>query len=198
MVQLERARERLRRIGRAVLLARVHGVSFVSCGLLCLPLALFDASAGWLALVFSCAGAGELHGARLVRALDPRGPRWLCLQQLIVLGAIAVYCAFAIRAGLAQDAISTQLAAAHPDLASLLDSGALASGDAAQIHDLAGTVDSVYRVAVVAFYGLVLGVATVYQGACAWFHASRGRLLSAHASETPRWVAEVQGRVLGW
>lgn len=192
LVQLERAAVRLRSLRRAVTLARFHALSMFALALLCVPFAVFDRSTVFVALVLAASGASELRGARLLAALDARGPRWLGGQQLALLAAIAVYCAAAIHTGLATDSVSAELARSHPDLAQMLD-----GEGRAQTEQLVGAIDGAYRAAVIGFYLTVLLASALYQGAAAYFHFSRAALLRAHVSATPAWVHEAMRRLLG-
>lgn len=195
LVALERASVRLRSLRRAVTLARVHGVGWLVCAAACLPLALFDPQVLWFSLLFAASCAGELRGAHLLRALDPRGPKWLGTQQLLVLAGVALYCTYNIFGTLSSVGIAQQLGQAHPDLVDMLAPSA--AGEAAQARELMHALDGAYRAFAVAFYALLLGLSAVYQGLCAAFYFGRARVLREHVRETPPWVAEVHRRLLG-
>jgi len=190
---LELAGTRLRKLGRAVTIARFHGVCWFGFTLACVPLALLEPRLLWIALLACCSGAAELHGARLLRALDVRGPRWLGFHQLVLLVAVAIYCGYGIHTGLTAPSISDQLTQASPDLATMLD-----DGEGEQGRQLVTAMDGPYRVALVAFYLVLLLLTALYQGALAHYHFSRAAFLRAFLRETPRWAATAVRRLLGW
>jgi hypothetical protein len=193
LAALELAGTRLRALGRAVTIARFHGVCWFGFAFTCLPLALLEPWLLGVAAFACCAGAAELHGARLVRALDARGPKWLGIHQLVLLAVVAIYCGYGIHAGSSAQSISDQLTQASPDLATMLG-----EGDGAQAEQLVTALDGAYRVALVAFYLVLLLVTALYQGLVAHYHFSRVALLRAFLRETPAWAASALRRLLGW
>jgi hypothetical protein len=193
LAALELAATRLRALRRAVTIARLHAVCWLGFALACVPLALLDPRALWAALLACASGLAELHGARLLRALDVRGPRWLGVHQLILLTAVAIYCGYGIHAGSSAQSISDQLTQASPDLATMLD-----HGDGEQARQLVTAMDGAYRVALVGFYLVLLFVTALYQGALAHYHFSRAAFLRAFLRDTPRWAATAVRRLLGW
>jgi hypothetical protein len=188
---LERAFERRRVLARGVTLARANGYSVLATGLLCLPFAAFDRWLLLAALVLSGSGVAELRGARMLQQLDLRAPRWLGLNQLVLLLAIALYCAANIYAGLSAPSPTAEIAQEHPDLAGQL------SGLAENLSAGSG-VDHAYRTAMVGFYLALLGACALYQGFCARYYFSRAPLLRAQLEQTPAWVLRAQRRLLGW
>jgi len=191
--QLARAGARLRALRRAVLLARLHGIGLLALALFSLPFALFEPELWWLVLV-SCGGAAaEWRGARLLRAFDARGPRWLGAHQLLLFGLVALYCAFGIQRAVTAPSFSTEVASVHPALADALGDGADAGGE--QIAEL---IDGTYRAAMIGFYCVLLFVSALYQGACAGYHFTRAAVLRAYRNDTPPWAARVLEGLLGW
>src|SRR5687768_10157920 len=75
LAALVRAGSQLRALGRAATLARFHAVGFFALAAVCAPFALLEPQLLGVAFFACCSGASELYGARLVRALDVRGPR---------------------------------------------------------------------------------------------------------------------------
>ena len=184
---------RRRVLGRAVSLARANAWFALVSAVLCVPFAFMDPQLLLVALVLGAAGAIELRGARLWRELDPRAPKWLARNQLWLLAAIAIYCAFGIAGALR--------AAPDPN-AALGASGGLED----QLGDLSSALGSdsdalfahAYRGAVVSVYVALLIGCAIYQGGCAWFYASRGELLRAHRRDSPGWALALERRLLGW
>jgi hypothetical protein len=193
LLELERACARLRALGRAALLARLHGIGLLAFAIASALCALLEPALLWIAALAACSGAAESYGARLVRALDPRGPRWLGAHQLVLLAAVAAYAAHAIFAALGEGSVSAQLVQTSPELAAML-----ADLGAEQSQPLISTIDGAYRAAVVAFYLGVILVAALYQGAVAYYHFSRAVPLRAFSRETPRWARAAARRLLGW
>ncbi len=85
--------EMLRRVLRV---ARLDGMSVLGiAGLFALiSAASRDISGAVIGLLVAAAGAAEYHGATLLRALNPRGMRWLISSQLYLLSVLLIYCAF--------------------------------------------------------------------------------------------------------
>ena len=176
---LARVGERSRALRRASALSTTNGSSLLVCAfatLLCAPFY------PWLlctALVLGASGFAELRGGRMLRKLDLRAPRWLAINQLALLGVIAIYCGVQIASGLRASSGLQDVTGAYPDLAG-------PTHDALQSIGVgADTVDSLYRGALVVFYGAVFGVSALYQGGCAYYYAKRGALLRAQRREAP-------------
>jgi hypothetical protein len=193
LAALARAGSQLRAVGRAASLARFHAVGFFALAAATAPFALLEPQLLGVAAFACCSGASELYGARLVRALDVRGPRWLGVHQLVLLAAVALYCGYSIHAGLGAESMSDQLAQASPDLATMLE-----DDEGEQAQHLVTAIDGAYRVGVVVFYLTLLLVTALYQGAVAYYHFSRAAQLRAYLRETPRWAASAARRLLGW
>jgi hypothetical protein len=189
---IEQAFERRRALGRAITLARANGVTLLATGLLCLPFAIFEPWLWLAAFALVASGFCELRGARLFRALDLRAPKWLATNQLVLLGAIALYCGLGIYNGLHTSSPIAELGDEYPDLSSQLKDLAqnLGSGEGA-------LVDHGYRVAVIGFYLAVLAACGLYQGLCAYFYLKRARVLKAHRDLTPAWVLRLEQRLFG-
>lgn len=83
-------------LARVLRIARLDGLSVLGVAGF---FALLAASAGdlrgaILGIVIAGTGAGELHGAALLRHGEPRGVDWLVGSQLSLLGALLGYCAW--------------------------------------------------------------------------------------------------------
>lgn len=187
---LARAGERMRSLRRALWLAYMNGSTLLLCAFACVPFALFDASLLLPALVLGASGAAELRGARMLRDRDLRAPRWLATNQLVLLAAIAAYCAFSAVTAL-HASLADELSSAAPGAAEQLR-------DAMPGFDLSGdTLDRGYRALVVAFYAAVFAACALYQGLCARYYRTRAAVLRAFVDETPAWVMEAQRRLNG-
>src|SRR5947207_285270 len=92
---------RARKIRRAGAVARFGGWTGAVFAAITLVSAVFSFA---LSTVFIGAGlalvaAGEFHGAALLRRLDPRGPRHLALNQVLLAAVLCGYAAWCLIAG---------------------------------------------------------------------------------------------------
>ena len=102
-------------------LAYVNGSTLLVCAFACVPFALFDDASLLLpALALGASGAVELRGARMLRDLDLRAPRWLATNQLVLLALIAVYCAAGIVHALHAPSVVDELSSSAPGRADQL------------------------------------------------------------------------------
>lgn len=191
---LERAFARRRGLARAVTLARANGITLLLSAVLCLASSVLDPKLLFAVLVLGGCGVAEMRGARLLRELDLRGPKWLVTNQLVLLAAVALYCMAGVYSGFRADSPTSDLAREYPDMAGQL--GNLA--DSLGSDERSVLFDHAYRAAVVGFYLALLGACALYQGACAYFYFKRTAALRAHLAQTPIWALELQRRLLGW
>lgn len=191
---LERAFERRQILARAVTLARANGIGLFVTAFLALLCSFFQPSLVAIAVVLGTIGWVELRGARMLQRLDLRAPAWLARNQLALLLAVAIYCAFAIYSGLHSTNPLADLANTSPEMSAQLDELSQSLGG----NESSGLTDHVYPIAVVGFYLTVLAGCALYQGLCAYFYAKRAAVLRAHVELTPPWVLQLQRRVLGW
>jgi hypothetical protein len=189
---LERVFERRRAFNRGVTLARTNGWTLIATALLCLPFVASDASTVLGALVLAGSGIAELRGARMLRELDLRAPKWLGTNQLVLLFAIALYCASGVYSSLHAPSPIADLAQRFPDLAGRLGELDGSTGDGA------AAIDHSYRLTAVGFYLAVLVACALYQGLCARYYFTRAAPLRAHLEQTPAWALQAQRRLLGW
>jgi hypothetical protein len=191
---LEQAGERRRKLGHALRLARLNGWTLLLCALPCLPFALLDPALLPVGLALLAIGAAELRGARWLRQLDQRAPRWLGYNQLVLLALIGVYCGIGVYHGLHASSPTVDLARDYPDLAAHLPE----LGDDLGAGKGPDLLSGAYKAAMVGFYLALFAACALYQGCCAYFYFTRAPLLRAHREQTPPWVLQVQRRLLGW
>jgi hypothetical protein len=129
----------------------------------------------------------------MLQRFDLRAPSWLARNQLALLLAVAIYCAFAIYSGLRSANPLADLASTSPEMSDQL--GDLSQSLGSENGEFVGHA---YHVAVVGFYLAVLAACALYQGLCARFYTKRAAVLRAHVELTPPWVLQLQRRVLGW
>ncbi len=192
LAELGRANKRSRTILRATKLASFNGWTLGLCAFLCLPFAFFDIAALPIAACLAAVAYVEFNGAELLRTYDPRGPRRLILNQLVLLGLIVLYCGWQIaRASDAPD-LNAALLESDPALAEMLGSGA--DPDMALMLDSLGEMGELYQTILIIIYSSIIAASVLFQGLCALYYYTRGKLLHAYLTETPHWVVEIQRR----
>jgi hypothetical protein len=147
---------------------------------LSLPFALFSLS-GLLVAVGLCAVAcNEFRGRRRLLDFDPSAASILAWNQFGFLTLIVVYSVWATYAGLTGGNVFAKELAANPDLSALgFDSDLISSGDA------------LYKSVLVAFYGTVIVLSVIFQGATAVYYATRRKYIQRYVAETPAWVRDL-------
>ena len=184
---LDRVFARRKSLARAVTLALGNAVFALVSACFCIPFSFLDPSLLLVAVVLAATGVVELKGSRMLRALDTRAPKWLALNQVALFLAIAVYCGFAISNGMRP---SPSAGAGSDALGEFGESLGAVSGS--------GLLDHAYTGALIGVYVVLLLACGLYQGACAWFYASRAPVLRAHRAESPSWALALERRLLGW
>ena len=192
--EVSAAGQRVQLLRRALRLARINGISLCVLVVLVLPIALFDPLSLMMALLLGASGFAELYGAQLLKALDPRAPRWLMSNQLALLFVMVAYCAFKLYDTWTMSSDAGLLHTSLPALGG--SSGGPGLDD--MVRGMANMVDSLLQTVFLIAYSLVLGLSVVYQGGCAVYYASREPLLTAHRSNTPAWLREVERRLNAW
>jgi hypothetical protein len=173
--QLANANVALRKVQRAVSIARFDGWTVAIFAALTALFGITDPVTLLIALVMACMGVIELHGARRLQRLDARAARTLGLNQL-ALGALVILYALAhVYAELSGPGVYDSLAAADPQLSQMLQ----------PVKNLT------HSIALAAYTSLIL-VAFVAQGGLARFYFSRRKLIDAYLLQTPPWITAVQ------
>lgn len=176
LAQLASARRRAGKIRRAVATARFSGWTTAIFGGLTLIGGIFGLPALLLGLAMVACAANELRAAAHLRALDPRAPRRLAWNQVVLCGALCAYCGWNL-------------------------CNALASGPGAAIEglpagsgaeDLLADVDAMTRGITVMVYAAAIVACVLVQGLTALYYASRARHLREYIKGTPSWVIDVQ------
>jgi len=130
--------------------------------------------------LFITAGLGltayhEFKGRSWLKELDTRAPKYLCYNQLALGGVVIVYCAWNMIAALIGPGTYDEVIARNPELA-----------------DMLGSTGGLITMITLAVYGTVIVLTIPYQGAVAWFYASREQHLRQYLEQTPVWVTQVQ------
>ncbi len=148
-----RAVRRLRR-GRTV--ARFNGWSEAIFGGFAVLFGIFSVTSLLAGIGLIAVARRELRLARELGRLNPRAPRALALNQLVLLGGVLAYCGWQTYAGLSGPSVLER----YPELGQLSSSGASVD------------FDGMWKTAVVATYATVAGLSLVLQGMTAWWYAS--------------------------
>jgi hypothetical protein len=120
----------------------------------------------------------EFRGRERLRQFDPAGPSILGWNQLGLLALITVYCLWAIYSNLwGSESIDAQLRA-NPELKAAFGS----------LDGLSQMVEPI----VLAFYGLVIALSTLFQGGNALYYFTRRKYVETYVRETPEWVIDLQ------
>jgi hypothetical protein len=175
---LTAATQRAEPIRRAARVASFNAWTTAIITALSAPFALLSV-VGFLAFAVLAAVAwNEFRGRRQLLEFNSAGATRLGRNQLGLLALITLYCVWAIYYNLwGSNSIAAQLHA-NPKLANLSDS-------------LPG-VDALLPTIIVAFYGTVIAISALFQGANALYYFSRRKYVEAYVRETPAWVIDLQ------
>lgn len=150
----------------------MNGWSGICFGLLALPFAIIDHSAIIAAAVLIGLGWNELRLRKRLRLLEPEAASLLAWNQLALLGAVLVYCAWQIAGVFGPPSESEQM---------------IATADPA----MAETIGRVRVIATLSIYGLLALASIGMQGGFALYYRSRGRIIHRCLVETPEWAIEL-------
>jgi hypothetical protein len=177
-----RALHKKLRLARGLALANV--VSLACCALLSLAFGAIALEVSGMGLALGALAWNEERGRSLLILVDPRAPRRLALNQLLLLGVVLAYCGFrAYTTWTGPDPLealggqSAELSAALTQL----------NGEAGDMSELGGWV----RSAALFGYAVVAGVSLLVQGLMAYYYHSLGPTVDALA-RAPAWTRELQ------
>ncbi len=159
------------KLTRASRMAAFNGGSMLVLAFLCAPFALMDMTNALVAAVLAVLGVIELRGRTRLQRLDPGAGRMLALNQLVLLGAILIYCGWSIYANLT----APGPLANHPEL-----------------QDLQIDIVGLERTIVWTVYGAVAVGSVIFQGLCALYYFRTGRRLQDYIEQTPPWILKLQ------
>lgn len=171
------AQQRAAKIRRAARVASFNGWTLAALALLSVPFMWSSVSSVLLAAAMGLVAWNEFRGRNGLLQFDPGAARFLGWNQVGLMAAVGLYCAWQMAAGATASPLAAQLQA-QPELASVI-------GSTEQLEHL-------YRLLVVAVYGAVMVFTVVFQGGNAWYYFSRRKWLEQHRELTPAWVAELQ------
>jgi len=181
-IEIARGEERAKKLAFARKLASFNGVAVGIFAFLCLVSAAFDPWSLLLAVALAAIAFTELRGGQQVARYERGGFLLLAANQLALIALVAVYGLLQIRSALSQP---------NPLAELLTQSGSLPEELGA--NDLGaevGDFDGMYRWVVIGFYGLVIVLTALSQGACAFYYWTRIKYLDELLAQTPPWVIE--------
>ncbi len=174
---LEQAKRDRRKLDRAAGVAAFNGWSLVAAAVITLPFALFGVSGLIAFAVLSATAWVEFQGRRGLKTLERKAPMQLMWNQLVLAGAITVYCGLQGWHAWTGSAYE-QVIAENPELA-----------------DILGDMDGMIRwMSVTAYAAIALG-SWLMQGLTAWYYASRRKVMQRYLRDTPGWALDVLRRV---
>ena len=171
--QLAAAQAAWRPVGRAVRYARFDAWTLAACGVLSLPCMGVDAAGVVVAILLCAIAYVEFRGAARLRRLDPTAPRLLAVNQLVLAGAVFLYCLW-----------NLYLTSENRGLIGVLMSQGLDQSGPEMVAS-ARTI----------LYAMYAGLAVIGPGAtlgAAWFYSSRTAHLNAYLANTPAWIVGMQ------
>lgn len=176
--QIASAHARGEKIRSAARVAAFNGWVTGAFALLSLPFAPFSI-AGFLVAVGLCVVTyNEFRGKKLLLAFDPKAATLLGWNQVGFLGLIVAYSLWMIVDGFTGTGPFAKELAQHPELQQAL-------GSMEEFQQL-------YRLVILAIYGSVIALSTVFQGFNAFYYFTRLTLIQAYVRETPGWILEMQ------
>ena len=177
--ELAAARDRAKTIRKAARVAGFNGWTTAAAAAGSGMFLVFDRSAVAIAITLglSVVAYVEFRGRKKLLNFDPSAATMLGWNQLGLLATIIVYCLWMLY---------SNLNGANPlaDLKSNPEIGEVLGGS--------GHLEDLFRQIVVAFYGLVILLSVVFQGANAWYYFTRRQYIETYLAETPAWVRELQ------
>ncbi len=187
LAQLTAADQRIRSIDGAIKLAAWNGYSLLVGACLSGLFSLGDAWGLLSAALLGGFGFAELLGRKRLQRHDRRAPLWLCVNQLLLLGAMLAYSGFHLYVSLSSGSLVDQALHEHPEL-----HGALSSIDDPQVGDLAQDMGTMFHTGVIIAYAALMVSSLLFQGGSALYYYSRKKHLDAFLRDTPAWVLEVR------
>ena len=143
-----------------------------------LPFALLSLPGFLVAAGLSVVAYNEFKGRRRLLQFDLDAPSFLGWNQVGFLTLIVVYCIWMLLVGLTGEAPFAAELRAKPELSAVFDS----------VDDF----DRVYRLLIVAVYGTVIVISTVFQGLNALYYFTRRKHLLAYMQNTAAWIVDLQ------
>jgi hypothetical protein len=180
--ELARAGDRAKAVRKAARVAGFNGWMSALVAVGSAPFALYSVDGLVVAVALAIVAYNEFRGRTRLLAFDPSAAALLGWNQLGLLAMIIVYCLWMLY---------TSLTGANPLAADMK-----ANPEIGEVLGMSGGVDALYRQIIVAFYGLVILLSVIFQGANAYYYFTRRKYVEKYLDETPAWVREVQSASL--
>jgi hypothetical protein len=175
MAELAAARQRMRKLRRAVITANVDGWSVGVFGAATALFGLADLPSLALGLAMISVAVVELRTAGKLRRLEASAPQALGFNQIVLGGALFLYATMRLWAVTHGEDEYASLITQEPQLASML-----------------GPMQDLTRVILIAVYVTVMGVAIFAQGGMAVYYFTRAGVVHAITTSTPAWILDMQ------
>jgi hypothetical protein len=167
------------RLARGIALSNV--ITLGGLGVLSVLVGLFSLSLPWVGLGLIALAYHEERGRRGLAALDPRAPRRLALNQLLLFALVCVYCAWSAYSAWSGPDPLAALTSQSSELSDTLDQ--LTQQTGGSLSDLGNWA----RLAALVVYGIALLASAVVQGLTARYY--RSLLPSVEAlARAPAWA----------
>jgi hypothetical protein len=171
--QLTAARERLKKVRRAISVAKFDGWSVAIFGAFTAVLSIPNIVGILLGIGMGAVAYVELSNAERVRKLEPDALKTMGINQLAFAGGLILYAIY-----------------------SLLTMGKDVGADLSSVGSLdpstLQTAGNLARMIMILVYGTLILVAIFGQGSLALYYFSRRKLLEKYKEETPPWIIAMQ------
>lgn len=174
--EIQLARQRLRKIRRAVSAARFEGYSVAISGALTFLFSIGDFGTMLAGAVLTAIGVVEIIAAGQLRRLDQRAPRIIGINQFILAILILLYALWSLHA---------ESANPNKDLSDLSPS------DVQAMNQMMGPTLDMEHSMMMLLYGSLIAAA-VFEAGMAWYYYSRESHLQEYLAETPEWITQMQ------
>lgn len=168
---LDEARQRRKRINRAVSVATFNAWSAAALALLSAPFVFLDPLTAVAVLVLGAVAVVEFRGRAMVRRLDERGLLMLAANQAGLGLAVIAYACYQL---------IVTAGGTDPHLAEL-----------ASVGDMGRQIADLERNIAYAVYGSLIPATIVFQGGMAWFYLHTRKAMRTFIAATPPWVKDV-------
>lgn len=175
--QLAAARDESRSIRKAARVANFNGWTTAVIAALSLPFSLSSPVGLALTAGLALVAFNEFRGRKRILNFDPTGATLLGWNQLGLLAMITAYCLWMMVTSLDEaSAVATEVRA-YADLDAALGS--------------TGGFSALVKLVAIAFYGVVIFLSVLFQGATAWYYFSRRRRIANFVAQTPDWIRDI-------
>ncbi len=176
--QIASAHSRAAKIRSAARVAAFNGWVTGAFALCSLPFAPFSIAGFLVALGLAVVTYNEFRGRRMLLAYDPKAASLLGWNQVGFLSLITVYSLWMILDGLTGTGPFEKEMQQHPELQQVLGS----------MEDF----QRLYQLIILAIYGSVIALSSIFQGYNAFYYFTRSRHILDYLRETPSWIVEMQ------